>query len=193
MKKVKNFFFSKLAIILLIFIYAATAILSGCIEYLNGASLKAVLFLRGGTILLDAVIIGLGLYTFTRKWLNKRFLEREFFRKRLFWLAYIAETLAIFLLFYVPYVGRSFYLVLEGETIGMPLSVKAFMVNIILGFLFMIVLGAKMKQILGKLEKKTEQNGFEKKEPKPSDWTLPLPWRLYKIVSKVGFFLLFNE
>lgn len=169
MKTIKNFFFSKLAIILLIFIYLVTAILSGSIEYFNGASFKAVLFLRGGTIMLDALIISLGLYTVTRKWLNKKFLEREFFRKRLFWLAYIAETLAIFLLFYVPYVGRSFYLVLEGETIGMPLSVKAFVVNTILGFVFMIVLGAKMKQILGKLEKKTEQNGFEKKEPKPSD------------------------
>jgi hypothetical protein len=166
MRKVKKFFFSRLAIILLVFIYILTAIGSGCIEYFNGASIKAVLFLRGGTVVLDGLIIGLGMYTFTRKWLNKKFLERDFFRKRLFWLAYIAETLAIFFLFYLPYVGRSLYLVLDGEQIGIPLSMNAFIINLVLGFVFMIVLGAKMKEIISKLEQKTEQNGFNKEEQK---------------------------
>jgi len=162
MRKVKNFFFSRLAIILLVFVYIITAIGSGCIEYFNGASIEAVLFLRGGTILLDTLVIGLGIYTFTRKWLNKKFLEREFFRKRLFWLAYIAETLAIFLNFYLPYVGRLLYLVLDGKQIGIPLSMSAFIINLVLGFIFTIVLGAKMKKILGKLQQRTEQNGFDK-------------------------------
>ncbi len=176
MRKVKNFFFSRLAIILLVFIYIITAIGSGYIEYFNGASLKAVIFLRGGTILIDSLVIGLGIYTFTRKWLNKKFLERDFFRKRLFWLAYIAETLAIFFLFYLPYVGRSLYLVLDGEQIGIPLSMNVFIINLVLGFVFMIVLGAKMKEIIEKLQKRTEQNGFTKEEPKT--WPLS-PYNVY--------------
>ncbi|MEI6118788.1 MAG: hypothetical protein WCP92_06275 [bacterium] len=139
-----------------------TAFVSGIIEYLNGASIGAVLFLRGGTVIIDALLIGLGVYAFTRKWLNKKFLERDFFRKRLFWLAYIAETLAIFFLFYLPYVGRSLFLLLDGEKIGMSLSLRAFIVNLTLGFVFMIVLGAKMKKIIGKLQQRTEQNGFDK-------------------------------
>ena len=169
MGKVKNFFFSRKAIILLIFIYIITAIGSGCIEYFNGANIKAVLFLRGGTVLFDSLVIGLGIYTFTRKWLNNKFLKREFFRKRLFWLAYIAETLAIFSNFYLPYVGRSLYLVLDGKQIGIPLSINAFIINLVLGFVFTIALGAKMKKILGKLQQKTEQNCFEEEEKKSID------------------------
>ena len=166
MRKVKNFFFSKSAIILPIFIYIMAAIISGSMEYLNGASFKAVIFLRGGTILLDALILGLGIYAFTRKWLNKKFLEREFFRKRLFWLVYIAETLAIFFLFYIPYVGRSLFLVLDGEKIGMPITMKAFIINLALGFIVVIAFSAKMKKIMDKLERKAEQNGFDKEETK---------------------------
>jgi len=168
MKKIKNFFFSRSAIILPIFIYIMAAIISGGMEYLNGVSFKAVIFLRGGTILLDALLLGLGIYAFTRKWLNKKFLERDFFRKRLFWLAYIAETLAIFFLFYIPYVGRSLFLVLDGEKIGMPLTMRVFIINITIGFAVVIGLGAKMKKIMSKLEKKAKQNGFDKEDQKPS-------------------------
>lgn len=188
MKSVKKFFFSRLAIIFLVSIYIIAAIFSGTIEYLNGASIQAVLFLRGGTVILDALLIGLGIYTFTRKWLNKKFLEREFFRKRLFWLAYMAETLAIFFLFYLPYMGRSLYLVLDGEKIGMPLSMKAFVINLVLGFVFMIVLGAKMKDIIDKLQQRTKQNGFEKEKPKPTSWPLSF-LQPYNVVTTIGFFL----
>ena len=87
----------------------------------------------------------------------------------------MAETLAIFFLFYLPYVIRSLYLVLDGETIGMPLSVKAFVINLALGLAVVILLGAKMKQILGKLQKKTKENGFE--EHKPNEWTLSFSLR----------------
>lgn len=162
MKKVKNFFFSQGAIISMLVIYVIIACISGLIEYYNGASLGAVLFLRGGTVIIDALLIGLGVYAFTRKWLNKKFLEKEFFRKRLFWLAYMAETLAIFFLFYLPYLGRSLFLLLDGEKIGIPLSPHAFIINLTLGFIFMIVLGAQMKKILGKLKKRADQNGFDK-------------------------------
>lgn len=162
MKAIKNFFFSKSAIIILIIVYAIIAFVSGVIEYWNGASIGAVLFLRGGTVIIDVLIIGLGVYAFTRKWLNKKFLEKEFFKKRLFWLAYIAETLAIFLLFYLPYVGRALYLLIDGEKIGITLSSHAFIINITLGFIFVLLLGARMKKILGKLEQRTKQNGFEK-------------------------------
>lgn len=160
MKTIKKFFFSRSAIILLIAIYLIVACISGAIEYLNGASICAVLFLRGGTVLIDVLLVALGVYTFTRKWLNKKFLEKEFFRKNLFWLAYIAETLAIFFLFYLPYVGRSLFLVVEGKTIGMPLSMHAFIINLILGFVFMIALGAKMKKIINALEERTKNTEF---------------------------------
>jgi amino acid transporter len=162
MKKVKNFFFSQGAIISLIVLYVIAALVSGIVEYLNGASIRAVIFLRGGTVVLDALLIGLGVYALTRKWLNEKFLEKEFFKKRLFWLAYIAETLAIFLLFYLPYVGRSVFLLFDGEKIGMSLSLRAFIINLTLGFIFVIVLGAKMKKIIGKLKERANKNGFDK-------------------------------
>jgi len=148
--------------------YILAAIVSGVIEYINGASIQVVLFLRGGTVVLDTLLVSLGIYKFTRKWLNKKFLERDFFIKRLFSLAYIAETLAIFFLFYIPYVARSLYLVLYGERIGMPLSTKTFLTNLVLGLSVVIALGAKMKKIMDKLEEKAEQNNFEKEEKKPS-------------------------
>ncbi|MFA7298032.1 MAG: hypothetical protein WC010_00075 [Candidatus Absconditabacterales bacterium] len=162
-QKIKKFLFSKSAIITLFAIYLIIAVGLGTLEYLNGASIRAVLFLRGGAIILDFAIVGLGVYTFTRKWLDKKFLKKDYFRKRLFWLAYIAETLAIFILFYVPYVGRALYLVIDGEKIGMSLSWHAFIINLILGFVFMIVLGAKMKKIIGNLEEKTKKNTTKKK------------------------------
>lgn len=161
LKKIKNLFFSKLALIFLVVLYLIAAFVSGAVEYLNGSSFKVVLFLRGGTMVLDAFIIGLGGYAFTRKWLNKKFEQKAFFRKRLFWLAYIAETLAIFLLFYLPYVVRSLYLLLDGKTIGMALSGSAFRTNLVLGFLVVIILGAWMKKIMGKL---TKQNDLEERK-----------------------------
>lgn len=160
----KKFFFSKGAIISLIILYLFFAFVSGFVEYLNGAEIKAVLFLRGGTIILDSLLIGLGFYAFVRKWLNKKFLAREFFKRRLFLLAYIAETLAIFLLFYLPYVARSWYLVVDGKTIGMPLSQKSFIINIILGFIVVIALGAWMKKIIRKLKKGSKENDPEELE-----------------------------
>ena len=166
MKKIKNYFLSRSVIIVSVWGYIMAAIISGCMEYFSGVSFKVVLFLRIGTMVLDALIIGLGIYTFMRKGINKALIKREFFRKRISWLVYMTDTLAMFSLFWVPYLARNLFLRLDGGKIGMPMTTKAFWINVTIGLGVVVLLGAKMKKIMNKLEEKAKQYGYDKEDQK---------------------------
>ena len=166
MKKIKNYIISKSVIIMSVFAYIMTAIISGCVEYFNGVSFKVVLFLRIGTMVIDAIIIGLGIYAFMHKWVNKELLKSEFFKKRISWLVYITDTFVIFSLIWVPYLARNLFLWLDGEKIGMPISTKTFWINVSLGLGVVLLLGAKASKIINKLEERAKHYGCEKEDPK---------------------------
>ena len=148
-KKITNFFFSKFAWIVAIAVYSLSIIVSFVMEhYVGGADIGSTLFLRITTIVLDVAFIASGFYALTKRWLKKRFLRREIFRRNLFWVLYLAETMAIFLLFYIPYVVRVLYLFLEDK-----ISLQTLIINLTIGIVAVIVLGYFIKKIIKRLKK----------------------------------------
>lgn len=149
MSKFVNFFFSQFAWFVLAGIYLISAGISFCVEYfVGGTDFWSTIFLRGSTVILDILFIGLGIYAITKRWLKKRFLRREIFRKNIFWVFYLAETLAIFLLFYIPYVIRVIYLFFDNK-----ISTKTLLIDLGIGIFAVIVLGYFIKKFIGRLKK----------------------------------------
>ena len=149
MGKLRNFFFSKFAWIVAIAVYSLSIIGSFLMEhYVGGTDIRSTLFLRITTIVLDVAFIASGFYALTKRWLKKRFLRRELFRRNLFWVLYLAETLAIFLLFYIPYVVRILYLFFENK-----ITIQTLIINLSIGIFAVVVLGYFINKIIKRLKK----------------------------------------
>lgn len=148
-QKITDFFFSKFAWFVLAGIYIISAVISFLVEhYIGGTDVSSTLFLRISTIVLDAIIVGGGIYALTKRWLKKRFLRRDIFRKNLFWVLYLAETMAIFFLFYIPYVVRVLYLFLDTK-----ITLQTLIINLSIGIVAVVVLGYFIKKIIKRLKK----------------------------------------
>lgn len=148
-EKIKNFFFSRFALIALIILYIIFSGISFLAEYFIGKTdLEYTTILRITTIILDIFIIGAGIFTWIQVRIRKRFRTMYIFQKRMILILYLADTLAIFIIFFLPYVARLLLLFFNEK-----ISYYSLIIDMSMGIAVVITIGFLIKKILRKIKK----------------------------------------
>lgn len=159
-ERLKRFFFSRFTLIALAALYVLFAGVSFMGEYFIGKTdLEYTAFLRITTLILDVIIIGAGIFTWIQVRLRKR-IKKLVFRKRMTLILYLADTLAIFLLFFLPYVTRLLVLFF-----GHKISYYSLLIDTFMGIAVVITIGFLIKKVLRKIKRfgKRFKKRFKKK------------------------------
>lgn len=169
MKKIKILFYAKFSLIIAIASYILSHIVSFVNEYfIEQISLSDTLFLRGSTIILDAIVllptIGAIVMLFfnkklatnlltvgmmwTRKFVKKKSLHKRKHKKSVERALYVADTLGLFFIFSLPYFIRLIFLYYVGR-----INEDALWKGLIIGIVMLLVLGSFGKKIMKSLDK----------------------------------------
>ncbi len=163
-EKIKKIFFSNFVLIILASLYIIYSIFAFFGEYIIGKiDLQWSLFLRGSTIILDFVIILTGIFTWLQVYLRKKIKRvRILEKKRLVVVLYIADTVAIMVMFFLPYVVRLFALLRFDKITNF-----SFWIEFSLGAFVVIFIAFFVKKISRRFkrwgQKIREKNGFKRK------------------------------
>ncbi len=148
-QKIKDFFFSKFSLIILSILYIIFSGIAFVGECLIGKTdIQYTLFLRITTIIIDVIIISTGIFTWMQMKLRKKLKTLHPIRRRITLVLYIADTLAIFLIFFVPYITRLLVLFFENK-----ISAYSFATNSLMGISVVVVIGFLIKRILRRIKK----------------------------------------
>ena len=163
-KKIKRFFFSNFTLIILVGLYLIYNVFAFLGEHIIGKiDVQWSLFLRGSTVILDLIIILTGIFTWLQIYLRKKIKKiRILGKERMMVILYLADTIAISIFFFFPYVARLLAL-LRFEKI----TNISFWIDFILGGLVVLFLAAVIKKITKKFnkfgKKIQKKKGFQKK------------------------------
>lgn len=163
-KKIKKIFLSNFALIILASFYIIFSTFSFFGEYIIGKiDLEWSLFLRGSTIILDVIIILTGIFTWLQMHLRKKMKRLKILEnRRLVIVLYIADTTALLILFFLPYVVRLLAL-LEFDKI----TSSSFWIDALLGCFIVVFLAFFIKKIMKSFkrwgQKIQRENGYYKK------------------------------
>lgn len=163
-EEIKKIFFSKFVLIVLASFYVIYSIFSWLGEYFIGKiDLQWSLFLRGSTIILDVAILVTGVFTWLQVHLRKKVKRLKILEKeRITVMLYIADTIAILVVFFFPYVTRLFVLLKLNK-----ITTTSFWIDAILASLIVFILAAFFKKISRKFNKWGRKlrikNGYHKK------------------------------
>ena len=156
-EKFKKFLYSKFVLIVLIALFIIFNVISFFSEKILGKiDYQSVLLLRITTIVWDIIILGSGLFLRFQIHTRKK-LKKILGNKKLFWILYISDTLAIGILLFGPYIGKLLVL-LKLERIDEIIFRRNFWINAIA----LIILGFFVKSITRQI-KKWSRKIFRKK------------------------------
>jgi hypothetical protein len=163
MTRFKKFFFSNFVLIVLITLYTISSGFSLLAEHFIGkTSLEYAGWLRVTNVFIDIMLLATGLLTILQIWLRKK-VKKWGFSTSIIAILYVADTLALTIMFFFPYELRLAYLLWIKK-----ISIYTFKMNtymsigavIAFGFLLNFLL-KKFKKTGKRIEKKF--NGNEKK------------------------------